>query len=164
MKHIKKRKLWEKALPYIYIWNSILSDMSDFEYHSKIGIILPAKMTTNFDDIFEYLRHTYINFILVTGMNKDGSEINGLLCMDENRQLSNIEDCFFIGDIKTAHDESINVVLTAKQLIDFIGEDSNFIIGDVLFSKKQKINNMITSSFCSLVLKTMQDLGEKNEG
>lgn len=155
----------ENARPFINIWkdahknkNIPLNDGKEGKY-----CIVTESLNNSFIDAFNTLKYDYADFVFIHGvsLNRDGTDtVNqayGLLCTGiEDKSELEKQDCFFIGEIYYESDEDEKcVVLSPKQLENYLGQDAKYRIGKLLIVEAQDSQFIRMDSFLN-ALKCMQ--------
>lgn len=135
---ITKAKLIESAGPYAKIWTDFQNDNIHKFSLITIGI------GETFYKLFELLRESETNFLFIDGMNQKNFHIQGFLCIEGNQQFATPDNCFFVGIIQLKEKEE-QVILTARQLEEFIDESTYFLICKLILTNETNSNLNIIS-------------------
>lgn len=127
--------LVSKAAPFAEILNYVENNQEFQTEDEDVGFceLVPIALNKKFSNLFAYLRDGIANYVFVDGIceEEDETRAKGLLCINGNRQLADADNCFFIGNVSSDECQETRVLLTARQLDDFLGIHAKFMVCSV---------------------------------
>lgn len=164
----ENKKMITKARPFARLWADMQTNCSGLSKRKKgcSYALITRAIGEDFSDIFSFLQFGETNFIFIDGIGNVGLRVRGFLCVDENPQMADSENCFFVGDVLAENSHSHrtdHVILTASQMAELVGLDAKYLVCNVLLTDPSLAFEYSIESFVN-VLENTVEMGEMWDG
>ena len=111
------KNLIEKATPFIDLINKVFNGSPELIDNDTVYYcLLTEKVNGNMENIFELLHEGLEDFIYIDGINdNDKNRIRGFICTNGDRQIADIDNIFFVGELENNGHIAKNIVMDGNR-------------------------------------------------
>lgn len=135
------------AKPYLDIYIAITTQKEVKMEDDDIGVYtaIPHAIDVAYSDLFTYLHNGTTDYIYIETL-KENCLVTGLLCTENDRNLSDTDSCFFIGKIGNDF-----YLLSGMEFREYFSVDAKFTVSLPIVVEKVLVDEIREKAFLDAV-------------